>query len=106
MFNAGIKNRTSGCLRAAAALTVLFAVVAHGQDATFDDWDRRGTQALRSAEFYVAVTYLRLALQRTEVDKISDAKLVPALANLAEALRSTRQYDEAEKLFARALSTL
>jgi tetratricopeptide (TPR) repeat protein len=45
-------------------------------------------------------------VERAETGKVSDTNLVVAFGNLAEALRWARQFDEAEKLFDRALGIL
>src|SRR5262249_26782664 len=104
MSSARIRN--SSCFVFAIAITISLAAAVEGQDRTLEDLERLGREASRIGNYGEAVRYFRLAVERAERAKASDTDLVVSLGNLAEGLRSTGQYDDAERLSDRALRIL
>src|SRR5262245_35314515 len=106
MFTARIPNRYLVGFSLAVVLILSLGGVVDGQDLSLDDLDRLGRQALRNGNYIEASRYFRLALEQAETRNASGTDLVMILGNLAEMLRSVRQYDEAEVHFNRALAVL
>jgi tetratricopeptide (TPR) repeat protein len=108
MFVHWIRNITRRRLFLFAVLAVvgLFATEAiAGQNPSFKELDRLGREALRNSEYPKASLYFQQQLDLA-TDGAADSDLVLALGNLAEARRLQGWYDDAEKLFDRALRIL
>jgi tetratricopeptide (TPR) repeat protein len=106
VFVISIQTRKSWRLLPSLVLVIALAAAAEGQDVVLIDWERLGRQAIEAGNYSEATRYFRLVLEHAETDRVSDTGLVIAFGNLAESLRSSGQYDEADKLFSRAVGIL